>query len=90
MIRKGEALPSVLFNTRVRDESIEGPNPYRWDLKSSGDYFEGKRVILFGCCPAHSRRRVPPINYQHSRNSSPSLTDWVLTRFIVSQLTTHL
>ena len=48
MIRKGEALPSVLFNTRVRDESIEGPNPYRWDLKSSGDYFEGKRVILFG------------------------------------------
>lgn len=48
MIRKGEALPSVLFNTRVRDEAIEGSNPYRWELQSSGDYFEGKRVILFG------------------------------------------
>jgi len=48
MIRRGETVPSVLFNTRVRDESIEGPNPYRWEVVSSGDYFDGKRVILFG------------------------------------------
>ena len=40
-------LPDVVFHTRVRDESIEGPNPYRWEDKTTADYFAGKRVILF-------------------------------------------
>lgn len=40
-------IPSVVFRTRVRDESIGGPNPYRWEDKASADYFSGKRVVLF-------------------------------------------
>lgn len=40
-------IPAVIFKTRVRDESIEGPNPYRWQDVTSYDYFAGKRVILF-------------------------------------------
>lgn len=40
-------VPDVTFRTRVRDESIEGPNPFRWEDKTSADYFGGKRVILF-------------------------------------------
>ena len=40
-------VPSVVFKTRVRDDSIEGPNPYRWEEKSSFDYFANKRVVLF-------------------------------------------
>lgn len=40
-------VPSVVFKTRVRDESIEGPNPYRWEDVTSFDYFGGKRVIIF-------------------------------------------
>ncbi|AZO03880.1 MULTISPECIES: peroxiredoxin [Mesorhizobium] len=40
-------VPLVTFRTRVRDESIGGPNPYRWENKTSDDYFGGKRVILF-------------------------------------------
>ena len=40
-------IPLVTFRTRVRDESIEGPNPYRWEDKTSDDYFSGNRVILF-------------------------------------------
>ena len=40
-------LPQVTFHTRVRDESIEGPNPFRWEDKTTDDYFAGKRVILF-------------------------------------------
>lgn len=40
-------VPNVIFKTRVRDDSIEGPNPYRWEEKTSFDYFAGKRVILF-------------------------------------------
>ena len=40
-------VPGVVFKTRVRDDSIQGPNPYRWEEKTSYDYFAGKRVILF-------------------------------------------
>ncbi|MCR8547469.1 peroxiredoxin [Salipiger sp. P9] len=40
-------LPDVTFRTRVRDESVGGPNPYRWQDMTTADYFAGKRVILF-------------------------------------------
>lgn len=43
----GKKVPKVTFRTRVRDESIEGPNPYRWQDVSSDDYFKGKKVIVF-------------------------------------------
>ena len=43
----GKKVPNVTFRTRVRDESIEGPNPFRWEDKTSDDYFAGKRVVLF-------------------------------------------
>jgi len=43
----GKKVPSVTFRTRVRDESIEGPNPFRWEDKTSDDYFKGKKVVLF-------------------------------------------
>lgn len=43
----GRKVPFVTFRTRVRDESIEGPNPFRWEDKTSDDYFKGKRVVLF-------------------------------------------
>ena len=42
-----EVVPSVVFKTRVRDESIEGPNPFRWEDVTSFDLFGGKRVVLF-------------------------------------------
>ncbi len=42
-----EVVPSVVFKTRVRDESIGGSNPYRWEDKTSFDYFANKRVVLF-------------------------------------------
>ncbi|MAI06708.1 MAG: peroxiredoxin [Alphaproteobacteria bacterium TMED87] len=40
-------VPFVTFKTRVRDESIEGDNPYRWEDVNSDDYFSGKKVVLF-------------------------------------------
>lgn len=39
-------LPNITFRTRVRDESIPN-NPFRWENKTSEDYFAGKRVVLF-------------------------------------------
>ncbi len=43
----GKKVPDVTFRTRVRDESVGGPNPFRWQDMTSADYFKGKRVILF-------------------------------------------
>ncbi|TAF50585.1 MAG: peroxiredoxin [Oscillatoriales cyanobacterium] len=42
-----ERVPDVVFKTRVRDESVEGPNPYRWEDKTTQDIFGGKKVVLF-------------------------------------------
>ena len=39
--------PCVHFRTRVRDESIEGPNPYRWETVTSDSIFKNRRVVLF-------------------------------------------
>jgi thioredoxin-dependent peroxiredoxin len=47
MMKTGTRLPDVTFRTRVRDDSIEGPNPFRWQDMTTADYFGGKRVILF-------------------------------------------
>lgn len=40
-------VPQVTFKTRVRDESVEGPNPFRWQDVTSEDIFAGKRVVVF-------------------------------------------
>ena len=40
-------IPDVIFKIRVRDESIEGENPYKWQDKTTDDYFKNKKVILF-------------------------------------------
>lgn len=40
-------LPEVTFKFRVRDESVGGDNPYRWQEYTTQDLFQGKRCILF-------------------------------------------
>ncbi len=47
MNQEGKNVPNVVFKTRVRDESVEGPNPYRWQDVSSDDIFKGKKVVVF-------------------------------------------
>ena len=43
----GKQVPNVTFRARVRDESVGGPNPYRWQDMTTADYFAGKRVVVF-------------------------------------------
>ena len=45
--RVGSVVPAVTFRTRVRDESVGGSNPFRWEDVNSYEYFGGKRVIVF-------------------------------------------
>ena len=40
-------VPDVVFKTRVRDESVGGDNPFRWQDVSTDDIFKGKRVVVF-------------------------------------------
>jgi peroxiredoxin len=42
-----DRVPSVIFKTRVRDESVGGPNPFRWQDRTTEEIFGGKRVVLF-------------------------------------------
>lgn len=41
-------VPAVVFKTRVRDESIGGDNPYRWQDVTTDDIFKGRTIVLFG------------------------------------------
>ncbi len=40
-------MPEVTFKTRVRDESVEGENPFRWQDVTTDDIFKGKKIVLF-------------------------------------------
>lgn len=59
----GKKVPDVVFKTRVRDESIGGENPYRWQDLTTGDIFNGKKVVLFALpgafTPTCSSSHVP-------------------------------
>ena len=42
-----QQVPQIVFKTRVRDESVDGPNPFRWQDVTSDDIFAGKKVVVF-------------------------------------------
>jgi len=44
---QGRKVPHVVFKTRVRDESIGGSNPFRWQDKTTDDFFANKRIAVF-------------------------------------------
>ncbi|MDG1997173.1 MAG: peroxiredoxin, partial [Emcibacteraceae bacterium] len=44
---KMNTVPDVTFKTRVRNNEIEGPNPFEWKDLSSDDIFKGKKVVVF-------------------------------------------
>jgi len=43
----GRDIPDVTLKTRVRDESVGGENPFRWQDLKVRDEFAGKRIVLF-------------------------------------------
>ena len=46
-LTEGNKVPQVTFKTRVRDESVLGENPYRWQDVTTDDIFKGKKIVLF-------------------------------------------
>jgi len=47
-------VPEIIFKTRVRDESIGGDNPFRWQDVSTNDIFKGKKVVVFALPGAYT------------------------------------
>jgi thioredoxin-dependent peroxiredoxin len=43
----GQTIPDVTLKTRVRDESVGGPNPFRWQDASTADLLGRGRVVVF-------------------------------------------
>ncbi|PWJ16941.1 peroxiredoxin [Jannaschia seohaensis] len=58
-----KAVPDVVFHTRVRNDALEGPNPFEWKDMTTSDLFGGKRVVLFAVpgafTPACSESHLP-------------------------------
>ena len=46
-IMENKRVPDAVFKTRVRDENVSGPNPYRWQDVTSKEIFAGKKIVLF-------------------------------------------
>jgi peroxiredoxin len=59
----GREVPNVTLKTRVRDETVDGPNPFRWQDVATGDLFKGKRTVIFGLpgayTPTCSSKQLP-------------------------------
>lgn len=61
-LTEGDRVPEVTFKTRVRDESIGGENPFRWQDLTTDEVFKGKKIVLFSlpgaftpvCSSAHA------------------------------------
>lgn len=56
-------IPDVIFKTRVRDESVAGENPFRWQDVSSDEIFKGKSIVIFALpgayTPTCSNKHLP-------------------------------
>ncbi len=56
-------VPNIVFKTRVRDESIGGDNPFRWQDVSTDDVFKGKSIVVLALpgafTPTCSSTHVP-------------------------------
>ena len=54
MIKENDSVPQVTFKTRVRDETVEGSNPFRWQDLTTDDVFKGKNIVLFALPGAYT------------------------------------
>jgi peroxiredoxin len=53
-LKEGDKLPQVTFKTRVRDESLGGENPFRWQDLKTKDIFKGKNIVVFSLPGAYT------------------------------------
>lgn len=58
-----DRVPDVTFHTRVRNDALEGPNPFEWKDVTTAEIFGGRNVVLFAVpgafTPACSESHLP-------------------------------
>ena len=70
-------VPNVIFKTRVRDEDIEGENPFRWQDVSSEEIFKDKKVVVLALpCLVRSRLLAAALICQVSSVTTKKCLDW--------------
>jgi peroxiredoxin len=56
-------IPDAVFHTRVRNDSLGGPNPFEWKDVTTHDIFANKKIVLFAVpgafTPACSDTHLP-------------------------------
>jgi peroxiredoxin len=76
---EGKQVPNVTFKTRVRDESIGGDNPFRWQDVTSDELFKGKKVVLFALpgafTPTCSSTHLPGYEKAHEEIKGLGIDD---------------
>lgn len=69
-MKRGLSVPSATFKYRVRDDSIGGDNPFKWQDVTTSDIFGGKRVVVFSLpgafTPTCSVCQVPSIEEMYN------------------------
>ena len=72
-------LPNINFKIRIRDESIGGDNPFKWEEKSTNDFFGGKKTIIFSLpgafTPTCSTFQLPDFNKLYNEFKSLGIDD---------------
>jgi len=72
-------VPKAVFKTRVRDESVGGDNPFRWQDVSSDEIFGGKRIIVFALpgafTPTCSSTHLPRYEELYDRFKAQGIDD---------------
>ncbi len=67
-------VPDAVFKTRVRNDALEGNNPFEWKDLSSDDVFAGKKVVVFSLpgafTPTCSTSHLPRYEELHDELSS--------------------
>ena len=70
-MKEGVCVPSTTFKTRVRDESIGGDNPFKWQDLTTKEIFLGNRVVVFSLpgafTPTCSTFQVPGFEQNYDK-----------------------
>jgi len=91
-------VPDVIFKTRVRDASIGGDNPFRWQDVSTDDIFKGKKIAVLALpgafTPTCSSKHLPGFVAKYAELTSLGIDEVycvsVNDAFVMFQWAKHL
>jgi peroxiredoxin len=94
----GRPIPDVTLKTRVRDETVGGPNPFRWQDFKVRDEWAGKTVVVFSLpgafTPTCSNEQCPGFERMYDEFKSAGVDEVyciaVNDAFVMYQWARHL